>query len=523
MNMKKLFTMLIVSAFCTMAYAATAKTISVKSVTIPKGGTAQLEVTVNNATNNTAFQFDLTLPKGVSVQSVTMNNGAIVGKKVTEAEDTNARKLKYGVRDANANKYRFLSYDNNNAKLTDGKVVITLAASADAEAGTKEITGSEFVVVDPETATNSAGDEETSTADITINDVVNITIGNGTAKATTFVCDADLDFTDNKDLTAYIITGMELENDKTGFWIAPINQVPANTPIYVKAKAEGETAPGTYPVVKKELKAKTYYKSFLVGNNTDDKITVTPEDGYQYFRLATSGWTKMTSATDISAHKAYIRAPKYPTANAGNDWPLEIKGDRTSLCASVDLDFSDQTDLKAYTVMGYDGAYWIAPVTKVSAGTPLYLKGPKAKYTITSAATQAVYANMLVGNNTDAAITIQPTDGEYTNLFLSNSGFSTFTEPRETGAHKAYLQVLTSYRTAAASRGIGQNNVVYDEKVAEVFKVIVDGEDDGVTAISRVAAETVGNDAWYNLSGQRISAPTKKGLYIKNGKKIVVK
>ena len=313
------------------------------------------------------------------------------------------------------------------------------------------------------------------------------------------------------------------EDNKTGFWIAPINQVPANTPIYVKAKAEGETAPGTYPVVKKELKAKTYYKSFLVGNNTDDKITVTPEDGYQYFRLATSGWTKLTSATGVSGHKAYIRAPKYPAANAGNDWQLEIKGDRTSLCASVDLDFSDQTDLKAYTVMGYDGAYWIAPVTKVSAGTPLYLKGPKKTYTIKSAATQAVYANMLVGNNTDAKIIIQPTDGDYTNLFLSNSGFSTFTEPRETGAHKAYLQVLTSYRPAAASRGIGQNNVVYDEKVAEVFKVIVDGEDDGVTAISRVAAETVGNDAWYNLSGQRISAPTKKGLYIKNGKKIVVK
>ncbi len=50
----------------------------------------------------------------------------------------------------------------------------------------------------------------------------------------------------------------------------------------------------------------------------------------------------------------------------------------------------------------------------------------------------------------------------------------------------------------------------------------VGGEDDGTTAISRVDSE-IDNDVWYNLKGQRIDTPTRKGLYIKNGKKVVVK
>ena len=48
------------------------------------------------------------------------------------------------------------------------------------------------------------------------------------------------------------------------------------------------------------------------------------------------------------------------------------------------------------------------------------------------------------------------------------------------------------------------------------------GGDDVITGISRVASE-VGNDVWYNLKGQRIDTPTRKGLYIKNGQKVVVK
>ena len=51
------------------------------------------------------------------------------------------------------------------------------------------------------------------------------------------------------------------------------------------------------------------------------------------------------------------------------------------------------------------------------------------------------------------------------------------------------------------------------------FKNIVD-----VTGIREIKNETKGNDRWYSLDGRELkSQPTMKGIYIKNGKKVVVK
>ena len=48
------------------------------------------------------------------------------------------------------------------------------------------------------------------------------------------------------------------------------------------------------------------------------------------------------------------------------------------------------------------------------------------------------------------------------------------------------------------------------------------GHNNGTTGISNFDAETE-TDRWYDLNGQRISKPQKKGVYINNGRKIVVK
>ena len=51
------------------------------------------------------------------------------------------------------------------------------------------------------------------------------------------------------------------------------------------------------------------------------------------------------------------------------------------------------------------------------------------------------------------------------------------------------------------------------------FKNIVD-----VTGMREIKNETTGNDRWYSLDGRELkSQPTMKGIYIKNGKKVVVK
>lgn len=491
--MKKLF-LCVAAAFCSTFAFADANLV-VSNVTIPAGGTQIMEVSINKA-NTTAFQFDLKLPAGISVTNA-----------VLSGTTPSTRKVEKTLYNESTNTYRFLTYDEGNAVLADGtKFNVTLAATADAKDGDAET--STIVIVDPN---GNGSEEENGTATVTVGNDVTITVGS--TGRTTYVGNVDLDFTDTG-LTACVIIGMEGNN----FWLAPLKKVPAGTPVYIKGAA------GNYPV-KKATMAKTYFKNYLVGNNSDEGLSVTPEGTDQYYFLGTSGLTPFTETRTIGAHKAYLRIPALPSANAGSDWSLTIGSTgRTTLCANVDLDFSDQTNLTAYSVIGYDGMFWIAPLKHFSAGTPIYIKGAAGTYPIKSAATQAVYTNMLVGNNSDEAVTIHPTDGEYSNYFLGTGGFTPVTADRTTGAHKSYLQILTSYLPAstrgnAADVVIGENEVeVIIEKLGSISSV-----DDGTTGIRSIDEGQFTNDTWYNLNGQRIDTPTKKGLYIKNGKKVLVK
>jgi hypothetical protein len=49
-----------------------------------------------------------------------------------------------------------------------------------------------------------------------------------------------------------------------------------------------------------------------------------------------------------------------------------------------------------------------------------------------------------------------------------------------------------------------------------------DLDDNDVTAIEAVKAQNVENGQYFNLAGQRVAQPTK-GLYIVNGKKVIIK
>ena len=488
--MKKLFTMLAVCFCSTMAYA---QSIILSEVDLTPGETKDLLVLIGDPDNYTAFQFDLTLPKGVSVKDAKL--------EYATGED---RQLEKALVDAGTNKYRFLSYDMKNAKFGSLEAVtVILEAADDAVSGYAET--ADVLYVDPEGTSTTV---ENDLSGITIQDGndVEITIGDG--GKTTYVCDADLDFK-GSGLTAYIVIGIE----GTTLWMTPLEEVPAGTAVYVKG------AKGTYHVNKTTLK-KTYYENLLIGNNSDEKLTVTPDGTDQYFYVGTKGFVRFTAERSIGAHKAYVRVAPLPAAKAGSGYSLTMSdAQRTSLCADVDLDFSNQSDLKAYTVIGYDGQIWMTQVDHVSAGTPLYVKGPKGDYTIASTAVQAVYANMLVGNNTEASITIHPTDGEYSNYFIGKSGFSKVTSDRTVSAHKSYLQILTSY-LSAGSRGVAED--VLGEIECEAMAVSIVDEDSETTGI-RSITDGSSDDKWYDLKGNRISTPTKKGLYIKNGKKVIVK
>ena len=194
------------------------------------------------------------------------------------------------------------------------------------------------------------------------------------------------------------------------------------------------------------------------------------------------------------------------------------------------MDFTDVEDLIAYSATGYDnstGTIWLTRVNKVSAGEGLLLKGTKgASYTIPSTGIQSCYANMIVGNNGTSTVSINPTDGEFTNYVLSGGKFVALSGSANIPVGKAYLQIPSLALTRAADAAMPEFYDLSEEP--EVISMVVstrgiDG-DDSTTGIKAIDNGTlkIENDAYYNLNGQRVEKPGK-GLYIKDGKKVIIR
>ena len=77
--------------------------------------------------------------------------------------------------------------------------------------------------------------------------------------------------------------------------------------------------------------------------------------------------------------------------------------------------------------------------------------------------------------------------------------------------NKPYLE--SNYQEA-----IDEATARVEAAIAEFNKSMGD-----VTAIESVNSKTIDNGAWYTINGQRVDRPTQKGLYIHNGRKVVIK
>ncbi|MCR5077173.1 MAG: family 16 glycosylhydrolase [Prevotella sp.] len=175
-----------------------------------------------------------------------------------------------------------------------------------------------------------------------------------------------------------------------------------------------------------------------------------------------------------------------------------------------DLDFSN-TGLQAYIVSGYVGTTSLSavltPVTAVPAGTGLIITGTAgASYKIPFSHVNGIYANLL-----QAAVqeqTIQPTEGNRTNLLFDNGTFSTFGSPHKVQAGKAYLQLPSNLFVAGAK----QVGYIYESET---------------TGINMPAQPTDAHPVkTYDLQGRKMTSARgklPKGIYIRNGEKFVIR
>ena len=82
---------------------------------------------------------------------------------------------------------------------------------------------------------------------------------------------------------------------------------------------------------------------------------------------------------------------------------------------------------------------------------------------------------------------------------LMNDAFVGYEPGTVIGAHRAFLTTTPSAARMVISIG------------------------DGTTGLEAVDVDTIDSERWYDLQGNRIAKPTRKGLYIKDGRKVVVK
>lgn len=136
---------------------------------------------------------------------------------------------------------------------------------------------------------------------------------------------------------------------------------------------------------------------------------------------------------------------------------------------------------------------------EIPAGKAVILKSSSSSITLTAATTSATLeGNQLVGTATAIA---NPGNAYVLNKGTNGVGFYKLQAGKTICANKAYLTY---------SGGAG----------APSFLNFVEGN---VTGIEMPKAETTNNDAEvYDLQGRRVANPTK-GLYIVNGKKVVIK
>lgn len=349
-----------------------------------------------------------------------------------------------------------------------------------------------------------------------------VTIGpNGMA---TYCSTEPLDFTGNEDLAAYTVIGCSYGSNT--IWLSRVYDVPAETPILIKG------AEGTY-TLDCATSSDSYFKNKLVGNLSGSSLRIEETDGaLRNYYLKEGTFKRVNGYANIGNGKGYLQLPDVPADEKAGSAAVSItlsSTGKSTLCSDVDLDFSGVECLTAYVVTGYDKGtktFWMNRVIEASAGTPLYLVGSASTaYSIPTKGVQTDFENMLVGNLSGSSIRVEESaeggDGEaLRNLYLKDGTFKLVKGYASIGNGKCYLQAPSAV-VAAMARGMEDPDfsfILSDELTSMSFSDF----DDEATGIMSVEKANAPSDAIYDLQGRRVAAP-RKGIYIKGGRKVVLK
>lgn len=200
------------------------------------------------------------------------------------------------------------------------------------------------------------------------------------------------------------------------------------------------------------------------------------------------------------------------TSTGGNEEcefvAVKLTNEYATLCSTDNLDFTNVEGVKAYIAAGYhDGVVMLMRSDIVSAGEGVLLHGNVGTYSVPVTDKKYYYTNLLRG--VTETTTIEPTDGAYTNFILTRGstgiGFYPVSKSGSLSAGKAYMQLPTA---AISTTNNARLNWMFDN--------------DNVNGINDIQ-NNIQSSRYYTLDGVMVNGtPSSKGIYISNGKKIVI-
>ena len=171
-------------------------------------------------------------------------------------------------------------------------------------------------------------------------------------------------------------------------------------------------------------------------------------------------------------------------------------------------DALDLSHIRAYIIASYDGdMVYLSRVTVVPPGTGLVIKEDAGTYIVPVVSNNSYVVNMLKG--VLQPTTVYPTEGSFTNFLLGKGnrgvGFYRVKQAGTLAANHAYLRLPTDVLVSSA----------------KFYRLVFD---DQPTDIDGVETQDVDDAPYYDLQGRRYdSKPNVRGVYMHNGKKVVVK
>jgi hypothetical protein len=95
-----------------------------------------------------------------------------------------------------------------------------------------------------------------------------------------------------------------------------------------------------------------------------------------------------------------------------------------------------------------------------------------------------------------------------------------------TGIGRTYAIGAFLHLTKAQAEDLGVGTAYDTSASAPAFMLLFDESDDnvitGISDITTAKGNSVAPQGWYTLQGVRTAKPTQRGIYIYNGKKVIV-